>query len=247
VADATSEFQNYSLLWQKSPKEMGLSPRAELELYRVINELSEDPNRFPDRVERTIEGNLIYKHPDPPLEITYRIDAGQNVLIVIDVAARAIVGALVVVSYSHADAKWRDELRKFLKPLVRQKQLRLWDDTAIDAGENWREEIKRAFGSANVAILLMSSDFLASDFIMQEELPLLLDRAKNKEGGMTLLWIAVRDCDYKRESGIEPDQALNDPSRPLSKLQKPARETELTKVCGKISAAVEKAALSAAR
>jgi hypothetical protein len=249
VADATNEFQIYAVRFQKTAKEAisRLSPRAELELYRLVNELSEDPDRFPGRVERiSIAGDLLYKHPEPPLEITYRVDAGQKVMTIVDVVERAVVGALVVVSYSHADEKWRDELRKFLKPLVRQKRIRIWDDTAIDAGEQWREEIKRALGSANVAILLMSSDFLASDFISQQELPVLVDRAKKKEGGVRLLWIAVRPSGFELEPDVEAVQALNDPSRPLSKLQKPAWETELTKVCGKILAAVEKAAVSTA-
>ena len=104
---------------------------------------------------------------------------------ILDVALRAVVGALVVVSYSHKDAKWRVNSENFLKPLVRQKRIRIWDNTAIDAGKKWREEIRKAFGSANVAILLMSQDFLDSDFISKNELPLLLDRAKKKEGSMT--------------------------------------------------------------
>jgi hypothetical protein len=249
MADATNEFQSYAVRFQKPAKEARsqFSPRAELELYRIVNELSEDPDRFPARVERiSMEGDLLYKHPDPPLEIAYRIDATQKIITVIDVAERAVVGALVVVSYSHADEKWRDQLRKFLKPLVRQKRIRIWDDTAIDAGEQWREEIRRALASANIAILLMSSDFLASDFISQQELPVLVDRAKKKEGGMRLLWIAVRPSGFELEPDVEKLQALNDPSRPLSKLQKPAWETELTKVCGKIIDAIEKAAVSTA-
>ncbi len=245
VADATNEFQGYDVSWLKSANEKSsqLSPRVELELYRVVKELSDDPNRFPDRVERTIDGVLVYRHPDPPLEITYRIDADR--MTIVDVTQRAVVGGLVVVSYSHQDAKWRDELRKFLKPLVRQQRIRIWDDTAIDAGENWREEIKRAFSSANVAILLMSSEFQASDFIFNEELPLLV--AKKKEGSMKLLWIAVRPSTFELQPEVETVQALNNnPSRPLSTLTKPAWETELTEVCKKILAAVEKAAVSAA-
>ena len=249
MTDATNEFQSYAVHYQKTAKEAKsrFSPRSELELYRIVNELSEDPHRFPDRVERiSIARDLLYKHPDPPLEITYRIDATQKVITVIDVAERAVVGALVVISYSHADKKWRDELRKFLKPLVRQKRIRIWDDTAIDAGEQWRKEIKRALGSANVAILLMSSDFLASDFISQEELPLLVERARKKEGGMQLLWIAVRPSGFELEPDVKELQAVNDPSRPLSKLAKPAWETELTKVPEEILKAVEKVAAGTA-
>jgi hypothetical protein len=181
-------------------------------------------------------GDLLYKHPDPPLEITYRIDTVHNVMSVVDVQERSIVGALVVVSYSHADEKWRNELRKFLKPLVRNERIRVWDDTAIDAGDQWREEIKKAFGSANVAILLMSSDFLASDF----------SRANKKEGGVQLMWLAVRPSVFKQEPDIDKLEALNDPDHPLSGLHKFARETELTKVCGKILKAVEKASISMA-
>jgi hypothetical protein len=63
---------------------------------------------------------------------------------------------------------------------------------------------------------------------------------------MRLLWIAVRPSNFELQPEVEAVQALNEPSRPLSKLQKPAWETELTKVCGKILAEVEKAAASAA-
>jgi hypothetical protein len=250
VVDAANEFQTYAVRFQKSVKEARsrLSPRAELELYRIISEISEDPDRFPNRVERISRaGDLLYKNLDPPLEITYRVDAIQKIITIMDVVERAVVGALVVVSYSHKDEKWRNELRKFLKPLERQKRLRIWDDTAIDAGEQWREEIKRALGSANVAILLMSADFLASDFISQQELSFLVDRAKKKDGGMQLLWIAVRPSGFELEPDVESIQALNDPSRPLSKLEKPAWETELAKVCRKILHVLEEAAVQTTR
>ena len=130
---------------------------------------------------------------------------------ILDVALRAVVGGLVVVSYSHADEEWRDRLRTFLKPLVRQQRIRIWDDTAIDAGDTWQEEIMRAFGSANIAILLMSPDFLASDFISQKELPLLVDRAKKKEGGVRLLWIAVRPAPFEWQPEVAAVEALNEP------------------------------------
>jgi len=249
MPDATNEFLSYAVLFKKSAKEAKsqLSPRASLELNHLIDELSEDPDRFPSRVEQiSMSGDLRYKHPDPPFEMTYRIDTTQKILTIMEVAEQAVVGTLLVISYSHADEKWRDELRKFLKPLVRQKRLRVWDDTAIDAGEQWWEEIMKAFRSANVAILLMSPDFLASDFITQQEWPFLIDRAKMQEGGMRLLWLAVRPSGFEHEPDIKALQALNDPKRPLSDLQKSARETELTKVCNKILATIEKAAVSTA-
>jgi len=214
---------------------------AELEVYRVMQKLAGDPDCFGERVQALSATDRVYRHPDPPLEITYRLDPGRRRIDVGAISLRTMESALalVAVSYSHADTRWRDELRKFLKPLVRQQRLRVWDDTAIDAGEQWRDEIKRTFGAADVAILLVSPDFLASDFVAEHELPLLFDKARRRQG--RLLWLAVRPSTVKLHPGIEPLQALNDPEHPLSDLRKPACEKELTRVCDRILAAVASA------
>ncbi len=241
MPEAPADRQGYSLHFQKSAREAQarLSPGARLELLRLFNELSEDPDRFPERVEVISKaGDLLYKHPEPPLEITYRIDHEKKIINFIDFSARALVGSLVVISYSHEDQKWRDELKKFLKPLVARQWIRIWDDTAIEAGDRWRDEIARFFGAASVAILLVSADFLASDFIMGQELPLLLQRAEKH--GVRLLWIAVRPSNYELEQALEELEALNDPVRPLASLRKPAREEALVMISQKIAAFVEK-------
>jgi hypothetical protein len=64
---------------------------------------------------------------------------------------------------------------------------------------------------------------------------------------MQLLWIAVRPSGFELEPDVESIQALNDPSRPLSKLEKPAWETELAKVCRKILHVLEEAAVQTTR
>lgn len=56
-----------------------------------------------------------------------------------------------------------------------------WDDTLIDPGSNWREEIKVAIESAKVAILIVSADFLASDFIVNNEIPLKMHCAADND------------------------------------------------------------------
>lgn len=239
--DAAVELQRYavSLTPEAKAARAALPAIAELEVYRVLEALADDPDGIADRVQALSPTDRVYRHPDPPIDITYRLHEREPRQIEVRMIALRHTDsalALVAVSYSHADTKWRDELRKFLKPLVRQQRLRLWDDTAIDAGAQWRDEIKRAFGAADVAILLVSPDFLASDFIAEQELPLLFEKARRKQG--RLLWIAVRPSIFKLHPDLEPQQALNDPEHPLSDLRKPACEKELTRMCDRILAAI---------
>ena len=78
----------------------------------------------------------------------------------------------VFVSYSHRDEKWLERLQVHLKPLVRAGDIDLWDDTQIRSGEDWKAKIDQALGSARFAVLLVSADFLASDFIQDGCWPL---------------------------------------------------------------------------
>jgi hypothetical protein len=94
-------------------------------------------------------------------------------------------GPRVFVSYSREDKKALDELRPFLKPLERDGVLSGWDDTRIPAGADWQQEIDQALADAKVAVLLISQTFLASDFIVEHELPRILEREAS--GQLTVL------------------------------------------------------------
>src|SRR5262249_23317517 len=82
---------------------------------------------------------------------------------------------LVFISYSHRDRDWLDRLQTLLKPYTRQN-LKIWADPYIEVGNDWRRDISAALARACVGVLLVSPDFLASDFIYDEELPPLLKR-----------------------------------------------------------------------
>ena len=115
------------------------------------------------------------------------------------------------ISYSHVDREWVDRLQKAIHPLVRSHGLRLWDDSQIQPGDKWKEEIETALAAAKVALLLVSLDFLSSEFVTNSELPQL--RAAAEEEGLQILWVPV-GASLVRETWIHGYQALLDPGRP---------------------------------
>src|SRR3954468_3748490 len=88
----------------------------------------------------------------------------------------------VFISYSHADKEWLERLKRHLKPLVRDGHLESWDDTHIQPGDDWQQEIRTALDTAQVAVLLITADSFPADFIDENELPPLLAAAESKGG-----------------------------------------------------------------
>jgi internalin A len=143
----------------------------------------------------------------------------------------SIFDGKIFIAYSHRDRRWLERLQIMLKPLVSSAQLTTWADTQLLAGSEWFKEIQIALSSAKVAVLLVTPDFLASNFIIKHELPQLLKA--NKKKGLSILWIAVSASLYE-ETEIAKYQALNDPARPLDSLTRAERNQVLVKICQQI-------------
>ena len=102
----------------------------------------------------------------------------------------------VFVSYSHKDKKEKDDLLIQLKVIKGAGLIDHWSDDRIGAGAEWEQEIHQAIAQARVAILLISANFLASDFINDIEVPALLERHEREE--LTIFPVIARDCAWER-------------------------------------------------
>lgn len=123
------------------------------------------------------------------------------------------VPSQVFVSYSHADHKWLDRLLEHVRPLVRAGHIRVFSDRNIAVGADWRAEIQASLDAAGLAVLLVSVHFLASDFVMTEELPRLLAAAADR--GTTIMPVIVTPSLFEAMPSLSRYQAVNPPSRPL--------------------------------
>jgi TIR domain len=141
----------------------------------------------------------------------------------------------VFISYSHKDKKWRDDLDTHLKPYLRGGSIISWSDQQVAPGSQWCEEIQSALANSKVAVLLVSPDFLASDFIHEHELGPLMKEAET--GGVKILWVPVRDSAYN-ETALKNYQAVLDPSKPLATWPKAKRDRAWVKICEEIEKTV---------
>lgn len=132
----------------------------------------------------------------------------------------------IFISYAHSDKKWLERLEKHLNVLARYiGPIEYWDDTKLKGGDKWKEKIENAIKKANVAILLVSTDFLSSDFISTDELPPLLRKAA--EEGTKILPLIVSPCAFTM-SEISDFQAVNNPEKTLADMASDEAAVERT-------------------
>lgn len=128
----------------------------------------------------------------------------------------------IFISYSHKDREWLNRLQTHLKVLqYLYGQINYWDDTKIGTGDKWLKEIEENLKSATIAILMVSTDFLASDFVMRKEVPQLLDAANRR--GVRIMPLILSPCLFE-DSAISQYQAVNTPEEALEELSKPQQE-----------------------
>ena len=98
----------------------------------------------------------------------------------------------LVFSYAHADEALRNELEKHLSPLKRTGRISTWHDRRIVPGEEFEGQIDRYFSEADIILLLISSDFIASDYCYQIEMSNALQR--HDLGEAVVIPVILRPC-----------------------------------------------------
>lgn len=98
-------------------------------------------------------------------------------------------------SYSHMDESLRDELEKQLTMLKRQAVIAEWHDRKISAGIEWKGQIDEHLESSDIILLLLSPDFLASDYCYDVEATRALER--HESGSVRVISVILRACEWK--------------------------------------------------
>jgi len=101
----------------------------------------------------------------------------------------------VFYSYSHKDERLLDKLRNHLTQFKREGLIADWHDRRIGAGSEWKEQIDRHLDSARVILLLVSADFLASDYCYDVEMRRALER--HDAGEARVIPVILRAVDWQ--------------------------------------------------
>lgn len=118
----------------------------------------------------------------------------------------------VFYSYSHKDKDLCDRLSTYLAPLRREKNISDWYDREIEAGAKWESEIFKKLESAHLILLLMSENFLASDYCFGVETEKAFARLKN--GDVRVVPILLKPCLWK-ESPFSELQLIPRNAKPI--------------------------------
>jgi len=119
----------------------------------------------------------------------------------------------VFISYSHKDEKYKDLLIAHLAPLKRRKIIKEWHDRELIPGQEWDKRINKELLDSDLILLLVSADFLASNYCYDFEIKKAIER--HNLGEAMILPIILRPCDWK-DLPFSKIQGLPKNAKPLS-------------------------------
>ena len=134
------------------------------------------------------------------------------------------------ISYSKADTHYLESLKKALMPLQQEAQIMTWDDRTLVPGEEWDDRIKSELATADMILLLVSSDSMATEYI-QTEVNKAMER--HYQGNAVVVPIILRPCMWNLAS-FSRLSALPQKGKPISQFNNPDEAwLEVVKELGK--------------
>lgn len=118
----------------------------------------------------------------------------------------------IFISYSHVDEAYKNKLEKHLSLMKRNNIITTWSDRKIIAGEEWDKRIKSELELSQIILLLVSVDFLDSDYCYDVEIKRAIER--HEKGEAIVIPIILRKCDWQNTS-FNKLQALPKDAKPV--------------------------------
>ena len=143
-------------------------------------------------------------------------------------------GVKVFCAYSHQDETLRDHLENHLSSLKQRGVISVWHDQRISAGGEWEREIHQHLNTSDIILLLISSDFLASDYCYNIEMNRAIER--HDAGEARVIPIILRSVDWEDEP-ISKLMALPRDAKPVTKWED--RDEVFTNIARGIKKVVE--------
>jgi tetratricopeptide (TPR) repeat protein len=121
----------------------------------------------------------------------------------------------VFISYSHKDEKdWKDRVVTHLGVLHAQGLIDIWEDRQIEAGADWHKNIQEAMKVSSIAVILISANSLTSDYILNDEVPPLIERSAKE--GVRIFPLVVEPCVWQAVKWLRAMNLRPTDGRPLS-------------------------------
>lgn len=125
-----------------------------------------------------------------------------------------IMKVKVFLSYSHEDEKMKEQLDKHLIMLKRNEKIDSWNDRCLIAGQKLEKNTLGQLESSDVIVLLVSTDFLASNYCYEKEMKIALE--KNEKGEAIVIPVILRTCDWLN-SPLKDLLAVPKDGKPINK------------------------------
>lgn len=110
-------------------------------------------------------------------------------------SAMKMTEPIVFISYSHSDEREKNKLVSHLGVLQGHGLVSLWSDDVVGPGGDWKTELDKVIAHAKIAVLLITANFLNSEFILQAEVPELLRR--HQSDGLVIIPVIAKACAWR--------------------------------------------------